>query len=58
MSGHWDTRHYVLTQSYQINDDKKEISQKEAYDLGLLNPNIYLRRQELLNNHTVQIIIQ
>jgi len=54
--GMWDTRHYLLTQHYQINDDKKEISQKEAYDLGLLKPSIYCGRQEVLNNHTVKII--
>jgi len=56
LSGLWDTRHYALTQSYKINDDKKEISQKEAYDLGLLKSFDLYGTQEVLYNHTVRVI--
>jgi putative glycosyltransferase (TIGR04372 family) len=59
LDGVWDTRHYMLTQSVQINDDKYEIKQKEAYDLGLLSPTIYLghTQSHIQKNNAIQVIV-
>jgi hypothetical protein len=49
----------MLTQSVQINDDKYEIKQKEAYDLGLLSPTIYLghTQSHIQKNNAIQVIV-
>lgn len=53
LDGVWDTRHYMLTQSITNKSDGNELSQKEAYDAGLLTNEIFSPRKCLMNKNGV-----